>query len=196
MSNRLPSVVNDLEGQGFSIQDNFLPRELYQNLLADIDHAKLIPARIGKGNLPNVNESIRSDKIAWLEQNTLTSAEESYLKTMEDLRLAINQTLFLGLFDFEAHYAVYAPGSFYQKHVDQFRQNTTRQISVIYYLNDDWQSSAGGELKLYDSQDNLLQTIAPMGNRLVCFLSDSFPHEVCVTQQIRKSITGWFRRRQ
>jgi SM-20-related protein len=37
------------------------------------------------------------------------------------MRLALNARLFLGLFDFEAGYAVYPPGGFFTRHVDSFR---------------------------------------------------------------------------
>lgn len=113
---------------------------------------------------------------------------------MDKLRLGINQRLFLGLFDYESHFAVYAPGAFYQKHRDAFRGAPGRKLSTVLYLNNDWDIQAGGELVLYDEagEQEILQ-IAPECGRLVIFLSEDFPHEVLPATRPRQSIAGWFR---
>jgi SM-20-related protein len=191
----MTAIVNDLATQGYSIQHQVLPHALFTALADECQQQPLRPAKIGSGHIEMQHNTIRSDLIAWLDEQHLSTAQQQYLAYMEQLRLAINQQLYLGLFDFECHYASYPAGSFYRKHVDQFRNNNSRQISVIYYLNRDWQSAFGGQLKLYNPQDQLLAEHYPTGNSLVCFLSDQFPHEVCETSQTRMSLTGWFRRR-
>jgi SM-20-related protein len=92
------------------------------------------------------------------------------------------------------HFAVYAPGSFYKRHVDQFATTKTRKISCVYYLNEKWLEEYQGELTLYDKENNLLQNVLPIGNRLICFNSE-LPHEVNPTLQTRYSITTWMKTR-
>jgi len=107
----------------------------------------------------------------------------------------MNLRLFLGLFDYECHYAYYDAGAFYKKHVDAFRGSNTRILSTVLYLNPDWTPDDGGELVMYtpDGQ-SVIDTIAPRFDRLVVFLSEEFPHEVLPTKVYRYSLTGWFRK--
>jgi SM-20-related protein len=66
----------------------------------------------------------------------------------------------------------------------------------VYYLNQTWGKSDGGELALYapkDKQDDPIRLIPPLFNQCVIFLSDSFPHEVLLSHKDRFSIAGWYR---
>lgn len=58
-------------------------------------------------------------------------------------------------------------------HVDYNRHSTHgwhRRLNVIFYLNDDWDSSWGGALEFWtDDVKECVQKIAPIGNRLVIF---------------------------
>jgi SM-20-related protein len=112
--------------------------------------------------------------------------------------LAINRELFLGLFDFEGHMAIYPPGSFYRKHLDQFQDVAQRKVSAILYLNDGWQAEDGGQLRIYleESADSDSIDVLPRGGTLVCFLSERFYHEVLPATRERLSVTGWFRVRR
>jgi SM-20-related protein len=113
---------------------------------------------------------------------------------MDEFRLAINQRLFLGLFDYESHYAIYPKGAFYKKHLDAFKGKSNRVLSTVFYLNKDWQAHNGGELLIYKPEsEEVLETVQPNLGRLVIFLSEQFPHEVLPAQQQRYSIAGWFR---
>lgn len=67
------------------------------------------------------------------------------------MRQRINQSLMLGLFGFESHFALYPTGSFYRRHLDQFQGASHRTVSCITYLNDDWLPEHGGALRLYQS---------------------------------------------
>jgi len=68
-------------------------------------------------------------------------------------------------------------------------------LTVILYLNQDWQSDAGGLLRFWPEADGNALEIAPLGGTLVTFLSERFWHEVSPAQRQRLSLTGWFRRR-
>ena len=113
---------------------------------------------------------------------------------MEQLRLRLNRELFLGLFDYECHYAHYPKGAFYKKHVDAFKGESNRRLSTILYLNPQWQPQDGGELVIYDVDGTTeLATVLPVFGSMVIFLSEEFPHEVLTARRSRYSLTGWFR---
>jgi SM-20-related protein len=187
-------IADALARFGFIVLDQPLPASLIQGLIANLQHqqAALVPAGVGRQGDFQRNQDIRGDAIQWLESGD--SAVTEFLCWMDKLRLAINQRLFLGLFDYECHYSVYAPGAFYQKHRDAFRGNPGRKLSTVLYLNPDWDFVAGGELVLYDEAgEEQLIRLAPECGKLVLFLSEDFPHEVLPATQLRQSIAGWFR---
>ena len=105
----------------------------------------------------------------------------------------LNRELMLGLDELEAHFAMYAPGTRYAKHRDRFRDDDARVLSSVLYLNDDWQESDGGALRLYLPDRHL--DVYPSAGKLVLFLSADFEHEVLAATRDRLSIAGWFRRR-
>ena len=78
------------------------------------------------------------------------------------LRLELNKRLFLGLFDYECHFARYAPGGFYKKHRDAFVGDSNRILSTVLYLNPGWRAEWGGELLMYeDLNDAVVARILP-----------------------------------
>lgn len=191
-------IVDGVYDAGFYVIDNFLKPYDYHALQTQL-HTQLQSgafkhASIGNKHHKTLNTTIRNDDICWLDNDASHEALNAYFTAMDRLSLEFNRSLMLGLADCEAHFAVYPPNSFYKKHVDQFSHTKNRRISCVYYLNDNWQPSYGGELVLYDSQDQPLTTIMPEGNRFVCFMSE-LPHEVCITQHKRCSITAWLKTR-
>ncbi len=150
-------------------------------------------AGIGRGNDKVRDRSVRRDKIAWLQGQT--DAQADLFRFFESLRMDLNQSLFLGLKRFEAHYATYHAGDFYRKHVDSFKGRASRVISVVLYLNQDWSAGNGGALQLYN-RDNELEVcgrILPEMGRMAVFLSEEIPHEVLPALDTRYSIACWFR---
>jgi SM-20-related protein len=101
----------------------------------------------------------------------------------------------MGLFDYEAHFAHYAPGSYYKRHLDAFKGNTNRVVTTVFYLNPEWDVQAGGEILMYrdEAAAEPFTRVAPEFGTLVVFLSDRFPHEVVSASRDRYSIAGWFR---
>ena len=190
-------VVDDLASHGWSQQSIFLPQaltmELAEECRARAAAGQLNPAGIGRGDQQQVQEGIRGDRIGWLESGQ-SAAGDRYLALMESLRQALNRELFLGLEELESHFALYPPGACYQRHLDRFRDDDSRTVSVIVYLNEDWQPDDGGELRLY-LPDGRVHDVLPLGGSLACFLSADMPHEVLPARRERLSLTGWFRRR-
>jgi len=154
-------------------------------------------AAVGKSANRRVREDLRSDEIFWLDEAQATESQMQCLTHFEQVRLALNRRLQLGLFEFECHYARYAPGAFYRRHYDRFHGDGQRILSSVLYLNSNWSSGDGGELRLHvgDAQCPGHVDLCPAGGTLVLFLSDRFAHEVLPARRERLSLTGWFKAR-
>ncbi|CAD5105805.1 2OG-Fe(II) oxygenase [Zestomonas carbonaria] len=193
-------IVDDLASRGWSRQRIFLPDDLTLELANECheraNRGALTPAAIGRGAGQQVREGVRGDRIQWLEAGQ-SAACDRYLELMDGLRQALNQGLYLGLADFESHFACYPPGAFYQRHLDRFRDDDRRTVSALVYLNRDWLPEHGGALRLYLDEDGVERSedILPLGGSLVVFLSGELPHEVLPASRERLSLAGWFRRR-
>ncbi|MBM4976942.1 2OG-Fe(II) oxygenase [Vibrio parahaemolyticus] len=184
-------LIDALATDGYYIWDDFLSEEEVTQLRDCIpDNWK--KARIGRNDDVTRIESIRSDKIQWLKP-AMGQPVANYLSKMEEIRQEVNRHFFLGLFEYEAHFAKYEKGDFYQKHLDCFKGNENRRLTTVFYMNESWSEEDAGELVVYDLNDKEIATIPPRGGRLLVFLSEQFPHEVLPTNAERFSIAGWFR---
>jgi SM-20-related protein len=157
------------------------------------------PAGVGRGADLKIREEIRRDQVMWLDSGAASIEQRLYLDKLELLRLALNQRFFLGLFDFEGHFAIYPEGAFYKPHLDRPAGTGDRMVTAILYLNQDWQPGDGGELKLWTQpgeKTGTFELIEPRGGTLVCFFAGDFWHEVLPAIKPRMSITGWFRLRR
>ncbi|WP_420936110.1 2OG-Fe(II) oxygenase [Alteromonas sp. A081] len=189
------SIVNDLVTQGFSVQHDALPRLITDSLLscqramAESEYQK---AGIGRASNFQHADAIRTDDISWITGSTAEG--EIWLSWCDSLKTYINKTLFMGLFSFESHFACYDVGAYYKRHVDAFKGQSNRVLSLVAYLNEQWSESDGGELVLYKNEDDEQGiTVRPEKGTFVIFLSEQFPHEVLTSNRQRHSVAGWFR---
>ena len=192
-------LADDIASQGWSVRKNFLSPALVRELAREgrelWDEGTFRRAGVGTGTDLRVREDVRTDFIHWLDEESVESpALGSYFATIEALRAAINRRLYLGLFRFEAHLAVYPPGAFYTRHLDRFQHAPQRVVSVILYLNDAWQANDGGELRL-ELDDGATLDVPPEAGTLACFLSAERYHQVLPARRERFSLTGWLRTR-
>lgn len=146
-------------------------------------------AAIGASANKKVINEIRGDYTYWLERERDLSLD-SVFDVFDEVKLVLNRLMFLSLAGYEFHLAHYPKGSFYKKHLDQFDSRNNRMISMIIYLNKNWSTNDGGELRIYPEGEESVD-IAPLENRCVIFRSDILFHEVLVSNTSRKSITGW-----
>jgi SM-20-related protein len=146
-------------------------------------------ASIGKQDSKSVDTSQRGDFIRWIDAQQAPNYTRLYLDKMTALIEQLNYTFYLGIRDYECHYAHYPPGTFYKKHVDRHKNGSPRRVSSVLYLNADWQPSDGGELVIYEPEGNE-HRIQPLQGTLAIFLSE-LEHEVLLTSRDRMSITGW-----
>lgn len=200
MNTVFESIIDGIVSEGYGVADNFLTQEEVAALasrLRDRRGAGQFRAA-GIGNQQKmVQNTIRGDEILWLDEASATPEEAAFLQRIAEFIQYVNQTCYLGLRDYEFHYAVYPPGTFYKRHLDQFRSDSRRKLSVICYLNADWQEPDGGQLAIYlpeaDHQTERQITVSPVGGRIVCFESGRLEHEVLPATRERLSVTGWLK---
>jgi len=188
-------IADALADRGYCILPQLLPPELNIALhrrVARLDDADFQRAGIGRDLDFQLNNSVRQDQTRWLTTDNPT--DRAYIDQMADFRLAINRRLFMGLFDYESHYAHYPPGAFYKKHLDAFKGQSNRVLTTVLYLNPEWQADDGGQLLIYAADsETVIETVNPNFGTFVIFLSEQFPHEVVKSLRDRYSIAGWFR---
>lgn len=179
---------------------------LFQQVL-EMDSRQFEPAGIGRQQQRRLNDLIRRDLIHWIYGQT--AVETDWLAWMENLRLYLNEHLFLGLSGFESHFSHYLAEGFYRRHVDAFKGDTNRILSTVLFLNPAWRAEDGGALVLYQPDAFSIQKVSgqnvpaqenpeiarflPVSGSLVVFLSEEFPHEVQPAERDRYSVAGWFR---
>ncbi len=196
----LGELVEAIRETGWGVWPGFLEEGLAASLsresLNSWEEGLFRPAGVGRGEDLAIREDVRTDHVMWLSDGETFPCQRAYLGTLEEMRLVLNRGLFLGLVDFEGHFAVYPPGGFYKPHLDRHRDTQDRILSVILYLNPAWQAGDGGELRMRTTpgeRGGEFITVEPRMGTLVCFLAGDFWHEVLPAHKTRASVTGWFR---
>lgn len=196
----LDTICDTLAQAGHVIVPGFLSPEHCQALAAECREAQqrgeFRPAGVGRGEALHVRPEIRSDQIRWLAADDCGPHQAAWLQLLETYRQILNRQLYLGLVEFEGHCAIYPPGSFYQRHLDQFRGVEQRTVTAILYLNEHWKADEGGQLRIFlnDEGSETLEVLPEQGT-LVTFLSANYWHEVLPARRERLSLTGWFKTR-
>ncbi|MFM9837082.1 MAG: 2OG-Fe(II) oxygenase [Cyclobacteriaceae bacterium] len=193
LTSQLNLLADGLAEEGYAIIDDFLSAEEVESILQlegfknGLNQFK--KAGIGKSPEKQINESIRGDYIQWIDYNLAKAPLQGYIEKLRELISFVNQSLFLSLKDCEVHQTIYPIGSFYKRHLDQFKKDDHRKLSVISYLNKAWSEDDGGQLRLYLKEES--KDVFPLAGRLVCFRSDLLEHEVLPATRARLSLTGW-----
>ncbi len=148
---------------------------------------------IGNSKEHVTDSRIRGDTVNWIENQSTNPYEAIYLAKVWKFISHLNSTCFTSIKNFESHYANYGQGSFYKRHLDQFKNEKGRKFSIVLYLNQNWNEADGGMLSLYPA-GKAQQDIAPVGGRMVFFRSNEMEHEVQPSQTLnRRSIAGWLK---
>lgn len=188
----IDKAIDHLAYSGYFVWNNFLSQDTVSQLVAlakeNREGGNFKKAGIGKQTLFQVDNSVRGDFIQWLDRKSESPVIHYFLDEIGQLKDYINQTCYLGLKDFETHFAIYPENTFYKRHVDRFQQNAHRVLSFVLYLNINWQKGDGGELALY--LNNKTEIVQPLAGRLLLFRSE-LEHEVLLAHKPRYSITGW-----
>ena len=146
--------------------------------------------KAGIGALGNytIDKKIRGDYVYWLNENRDVELDKLF-NQLNEMVSKLKRYCFLSISDVECHLAYYPEGSFYKKHVDQFKERNNRIISFALYLNEDWKDEDEGQLVIYKDEESY--KINPIKNRIVLFKSAGLEHEVLLTNSPRYSVTGW-----
>lgn len=195
MQTTFDCLIDSFIADKVGLADNFLSvslaAHLKENLITLYADNQLLAAGIGNEARLTHDKLLRSDKIYWLDKSHDNPFENLFFELMDNFVSHLNRTCYTGITGYEFHYAMYEKGSFYKKHLDQFKSNKSRAFSMIMYLNVHWKASDGGELCIHHTDH--LQTISPMNGKCVFFKSSELEHEVLMTNQSRLSITGWLK---
>lgn len=191
-------IVEAIAERGICVEPAFLTSREVAALATDArardTTGELRVAGIGRGRSRIESTGVRGDRIAWLDAGDPAPALRRVRLAFDALRRELNAALYLGLEELEMHYALYPPGAAYARHRDRFHDDDARVVSCVVYLNEAWQVSDGGALRVSLNDGETLDVL-PAGGTLVAFLSETFQHEVLPARRDRLSLTGWFRRR-
>lgn len=196
MHNQFDLLIDSYLGNKVGIDTNFITERLsnglQQNILQLQRDEMMMTAGIGNEEVRDPGQKMRGDKIYWMDKSHTNIYEQEFIQLAEDFINHLNSTCYTGINGYEFHYAVYEEGSFYKRHKDQFKNDSTRKYSLISYLNENWLEEDGGQLLVY--QNEVAQTILPHSQTAVFFKSDEMEHEVTKAHRSRMSITGWLKR--
>lgn len=188
-------IAERLGKTGYCVCPGFLSADSLRDTRGDLDRIKRAGhfhrAGVGQGRHLQSQNSVRRDEIFWLDRGLDNPIQELLWQKMDLLKRAFNRTLFLGLLNFEGHYAAYPEGGFYKRHRDCFRDDSDRMVSLVLYLNRDWKSHDGGRLRIFSEHSHT--DVDPVGGTMVCFMSRESEHEVLLSHEKRFSFTGWFK---
>jgi SM-20-related protein len=184
--------IDELAESDYVVIDDFLPDYVFKELLILIENHKsdFERAGIGSNKENQIWASVRGDLTYWLSPHA--NSEFSAIWGLIDETMGmLNRYCYLSLSGKEFHLVHYPKGTWYKKHVDQFADRNNRLISMICYLNNDWNKEDGGKLKIYLSNEESIY-VEPIAKRCVLFKSAAIPHSVQEVHKSRYSLTGWF----
>lgn len=183
--------IDQLSEKDYVVIDNFINEALFQSIWCFFKEKldSFERAGIGAQDKNQIDRNIRSDFTYWLHSKNDKELQDFWDLLQETIDV-LNRYCFLSLSDFEFHLAHYPPGGFYKKHIDQFSDRNNRMISVIIYLNENWQKGDGGELEIFLKNDKTI-LVPPLTKRCVMFKSAVVPHQVLEATKSRYSLTGW-----
>ena len=187
----IDSFIADKVGIAADFLSVSLAQHLKENLSKLYADKLMLAAGIGNEVVVNHDKLVRSDVIYWLDRKHNNKHENDFFDLMDRFVAYLNSTCYTGITGYEFHYTLYEKGSFYKKHIDQFKKNGSRAYSMIMYLNDDWKQGDGGELRIHHQSSE--QNVAPLNGKSVFFKSSELAHEVLITNKPRLSITGWLK---
>jgi SM-20-related protein len=192
---KFSAMVDGFMANRVGITEHFLSDSLCTGLLLNLqrifnDH-QFKAAGTGDSEHLLYRQNFRGDFIYWLDRKHQDEFENQFFDLMDAFVLYLTETCYTGILNYEFHYTRYETGTFYKKHLDQFKNNDKRKYSMIVYLNHDWLDQEGGALCIHFADG--LQLIYPHIGKAVFFQSNELEHEVLIASRPRFSITGWLK---
>lgn len=185
-----------LSEHGYFIRDGWhtaLAMQAHGEAMQLMEADDLSEAGVSRAAVARQSERFRGDRITWLDQDTTAPALRALWRHFTTLQDDLSQAFRICLDRFEMQLAIYpAPNRGYVRHVDAFRDQSSRRLTTILYLNPTWDAAWGGQLRMY-LPDGTTRDIEPVAGRLLTFLSEELEHEVLPTTQDRVAVTAWYR---
>uniref|UniRef100_A0A7S2PP97 Fe2OG dioxygenase domain-containing protein n=1 Tax=Zooxanthella nutricula TaxID=1333877 RepID=A0A7S2PP97_9DINO len=210
-------TIRGLMEDGYAYEDDFLDDNTTRSVMQELEFLEF------DGKLVDVQQQkmigIRSDKIHWLTYEDLDREKqpglETLMKKMISIPFELNKKCSLYLQASSTfQVACYSKTAYYKRHVDGGYEDTNngRKITAVFYANDQWSESEGGQLRIYKRKLNPFQLedlrargeevpdqtvnevaeeIEPLAGRLVLFRSRDVPHEVLPTGRKRFAVSLW-----
>lgn len=185
------SWMDELSLNDYVIVDNFLDVHRLNTIQSFFQSHLDSFTKAGIGALGDnvIRQDIRGDYTFWLDRKRDTELND-FWNLVDETMYIYNRYCFLGLSGYEFHLAHYPKGGHYDKHLDQFNNRNNRTISMVIYLNRNWQKGDGGELEIF-LKDGTSLLVEPIEARCVMFKSAVVPHGVRASNKPRYSLTGW-----
>lgn len=195
-----PPDVEKLGEQGYFIRDHFLARDTSRVVRRSVEQlVRKNTARFagaGSARRHRRRPALCGDYITWLDRTDGGYPWDLVAERFEQLRVALNRMGYLGLRDHDVQIARYpGDGSGVDRHLDARRHGADRRITATVYLNPDWETTDGGQLRLYPPASDDPVDIAPLAGRLVAFLGDEVEHAVRPTHTPRSALSARYRGR-
>jgi len=208
------SHLAQLQNSGFMVVNDFISSAQVAQLKDDAQaleqERRFKAAGVGDGKTNRLEEGTRRCDQCFLypriEYDKGGNAEaRGFLYNMLDgLMQSLQQSMGIPLDALltEGLYASYPQGGYYRRHIDSMpgTPQETRKFSYLVYLNDEWQTSDGGCLRIHTDGGGenapagakpSFVDVEPRAGTLVIMRSD-MPHEVLDTSAARLAIAGWF----
>ena len=184
--------LDELSDRDYVVVDDFLDVPLYELARSFLFEKLELFKQAGIGSLDHrqINKGIRSDFTYWIDPVRDQELQRLWALIRETMTV-LNRYCYLSLSGFEFHLAHYPPGGHCHRHLDQFADRNNRMISMVIYLNEDWQPGDGGELEVVEKDDQV-RLVEPVARRCVLFKSAEVLHGVLEAKKSRYSLTGWF----
>lgn len=180
--------VEMLGENGYFVRDGFLGAELARQVRREAAQVPL--RRAGVRRERTLDDTVRNDEIAFLTPEETSGALATAVQHFTELMHEVNETAYLGLRRFDLQLARYQPGGRYVRHLDAFPGQDNRRLTAIVYLNDGWVPAAGGQLKVFAGERELV--VEPVLDRLVVFRSQLIEHEVLESRAERWALAAWY----
>ena len=182
--------VAALGERGLFVRDGLLGAEAARAAHAELLTVALRPAGVSREAV--VDPGTRGDEIAWLDPAAAGPALAALQARFVELGRALTELAWLGLGRMDVQAARYpGGGTRYARHRDAFAGRASRRVSAIWYANPEWHPAHGGQLRLYP-EAGPSESIEPVLDRLVVFLSEKVEHEVLPAWADRYAVTAWY----
>jgi SM-20-related protein len=123
-------IIDGLVSDSYIIIENALDEGVVTQLLHKAQEEQFYKkAAISKDTKEHIDTTKRSDKTKWLNEDDKETAP--FFDFTNSLKNSLNRELFLGLSYYEAHFAIYEEGDFYEKHLDAFKNSKNKVVTTV-----------------------------------------------------------------